>query len=53
MKKLKLLAASCEESSIPKYEFYILCSLTPWQATGNALAGIQQINKSINQQINK
>jgi hypothetical protein len=38
---LKLLAASCAESSIPYKELYILCSLTPQQAAGNALAGIQ------------
>jgi len=38
---LKILAASSEESSIPHKEFFILCSLTPLQATGNALAGIQ------------
>jgi uncharacterized metal-binding protein len=37
---LKLLAASCEESSIPNWYFYF-CSLTPQQAAGNALAGIQ------------
>ena len=32
--RLKILAASSEESSIPNKEFYILCSLTPQQDFG-------------------
>ena len=30
----------------PQLEFYFLCSLTPRQATGNALAGIQSLNNA-------
>jgi hypothetical protein len=40
---LKILAASSESAigGFDPIEFFILCSLTPQQAAGNALAGIQ------------
>jgi len=42
--ELKNLAASCEESSIQKKSQR--CSLTPQQATGNALTGFIENNKN-------